>query len=241
MPIFQGRLRTKKWVVGSSTHGCWLGSYEFRLQKLFGNIIRPGSVVYDIGAHVGFYTLLASEIVGNRGTVLAFEPVTKNLRYIYEHLRLNNVVNACVIEAAVSDDCRSTTFATGPNSYMGQLSSDGEIEVKTVSLDKLRQSNEFPQPAYLKIDIEGAEYRALVGAKDVLSECRPVVFLSIHSPGLLYQCLQYLDSLEYKIFGTGDNGSAFEEELLAVPDSLVSTLQPNIPPNYYKLVRNYGK
>src|SRR5579864_334767 len=53
VPILQGPLRGRRWIVGSSTHGCWLGSYENGEQKILQASIRPGSVVYDIGANVG--------------------------------------------------------------------------------------------------------------------------------------------------------------------------------------------
>ena len=51
IPILQGKLKGKKWIVGSSNHDCWLGSYEYDMQLLFESIITPGSIVYDIGGH----------------------------------------------------------------------------------------------------------------------------------------------------------------------------------------------
>ena len=69
MPILQGRLKGKKWIVGSSNHGCWLGSYEYEKRLVFEKTVTKGSIVFDIGAHVGFYTLLASVLVGPGGRV----------------------------------------------------------------------------------------------------------------------------------------------------------------------------
>src|ERR1043165_45133 len=74
MPILQGPLRGKRWVAGSHVHGGWRGSYEFEKQQMFISAIKPGAVVYDIGANVGFYTLLASRLAGPQGRVYAFEP-----------------------------------------------------------------------------------------------------------------------------------------------------------------------
>jgi len=101
LPILQGNLKGKKWIVGSSNHGCWLGTYEFAKQRLFSETIREGSVVYDIGAHVGFYTLLASVLVGPKGKVVAFEPLPRNIYYLKKHLRLNQCKNVILVEAAV--------------------------------------------------------------------------------------------------------------------------------------------
>ena len=89
VPILQGRLRGKRWIVGSGNHGCWLGSYEYEKRRAFEQTISAGNIVFDVGAHVGFYTLLASTLVGPTGRVVAFEPAPRNLRYLKEHLRLN--------------------------------------------------------------------------------------------------------------------------------------------------------
>src|SRR5579862_7724955 len=80
LPILQGPLRGKKWVVGSGNHGCWLGSYEHDKQSLFQKTVRTGDIVYDVGANAGFYSLLASVLVGEKGQVYAFEPLPANLR-----------------------------------------------------------------------------------------------------------------------------------------------------------------
>ena len=64
MPVLQGPLRGYRWIVGSSNHGCWLGSYEYAKQRLFAQMVRSGDVVFDVGANVGFYTLLAACRVG---------------------------------------------------------------------------------------------------------------------------------------------------------------------------------
>jgi hypothetical protein len=122
LPILQGRLKGKKWIVGSSVHGCWLGSYEFDKQRLFEQTVTRGSVVFDIGAHVGFYTLLSSVLVGTVGKVFAFEPVPRNLHYLYEHLRFNDATNVTVTEAAVADACGTTLFDESANSATGHLS-----------------------------------------------------------------------------------------------------------------------
>ena len=82
VPILQGELKGYKWIKGSSINGCWLGSYEFEKQVLFGNVIKRGMVVYDIGANVGFYTLLASKLAGDTGRVYSFEPFPGNIEYL---------------------------------------------------------------------------------------------------------------------------------------------------------------
>jgi hypothetical protein len=72
--VLQGPARGMKWVVGSGTHGCWLGSYEYSKQRLLRRLIRPGDVVYDVGANVGFYTLLLLRELGYRLASLDSRP-----------------------------------------------------------------------------------------------------------------------------------------------------------------------
>jgi len=91
--------------------------------------------VYDIGANVGFYTLLASGLVGSKGLVVAFEPAPKNIDFLKRHLSINNLSNVLVVESAVSDKDGYEYFDKGPNESMGRLKTDGDIQVKTLTLD----------------------------------------------------------------------------------------------------------
>jgi FkbM family methyltransferase len=174
LPILQGRLRSYRWITGSSNHGCWLGSYEYEKQQLISQRIPPGSVVYDIGAHVGFYTLLFSHLVGSTGQVVAFEPFPANLAYLQRHLALNHITNVQVIAAAVAAALGSANFAIGGNSSEGHLVNQATattLTVNQVSLDILLPT--LPPPAFLKLDIEGAELAALQGARDLLVRPSP--------------------------------------------------------------------
>ena len=180
VPIIQGKLKGKKWIVGSSNHGCWLGSYENDKQILFASMVSEGAVVYDIGAHVGFYTLLASKLVGPRGKVLSFEPLPRNAHYLQEHLRLNSIENVTFIQSAISDKSGTAFFEEERSGYMGSLSSKGCIEVKTDCLDELIARGDFPAPECMKIDVEGAELSVLKGAESILADNRPTIFLATH-------------------------------------------------------------
>jgi FkbM family methyltransferase len=216
MPILQGRLRGKKWIVGSSNHGCWLGSYEFDKQLLFEKMIAPGSIVYDLGGHAGFYTLLASELVGPAGKVFVFEPVPRNLAHIKEHLRINRASNVTVIEAAVSDKSGVCQFDESPNSSMGKLAPDGKLTVKTVALDELIARGDIPAPDYVKIDIEGGEMLALLGARRML-ESHPTIFLATHGDKVHQECCQLLQSTGYSLQPIDGLSIKESSEILATP------------------------
>lgn len=219
MPILQGRLTGKQWIVGSSQHGCWLGSYESDKQLLFEKTITEGSVVFDLGAHVGFYTLLASTLVGSKGRVFTFEPMPKNLFYLKEHLRLNRMTNVTVIEAAVSDCSGVTYFEEGSSTFEGHISSQGTLQVKTVSLDELIARGEISTPDYIKMDVEGAEMQVFSGAKSLLANARPTIFLATHGDDVHQQCCQFLTSLGYQLQPIGGKSLEQSDEILAYYES----------------------
>src|SRR5204862_8148905 len=71
VPILTGPNRRFRWSVGAGDHGCWLGSYEIEKQLAIWRACRPGATVFDVGANVGFYTLLMARAVGRAGQVVA--------------------------------------------------------------------------------------------------------------------------------------------------------------------------
>jgi FkbM family methyltransferase len=216
VPILQGPLRGKRWIVGASTHGCWLGSYEYANQRLFSKTIRPRSVVYDVGAHVGFYTLLAATLVGPQGHVVAFEPVPRNIGFLKEHLKLNGITNVTVVEAAAGTGEGSAWFDEGPTSSMGHLSATGALRVHTVRIDEMVAAGKIPPPEYIKMDVEGAEALVLTGAKATLIERLPTLFISTHGPQVHRECVELLRALPYEVESAGGTGSE-GFELVAQP------------------------
>lgn len=199
IPILQGPLRGKKWIVGASNHGCWIGSFEYDKQHTFAHTIRPGSVVFDIGAQAGFYTLLSSVLVKNTGRVIAFEPLPRNVLLLREHIRLNDIKNAQVFPVAVADYSGTTTFAEGASVSQGYISSHGDLIVHVVSLDELVAEQAIPLPNYIKIDVEGAEMLVLTGAQKTLSQAQPTIFLATHGRDIHQQCCTFLEEIGYEL------------------------------------------
>jgi len=197
MRIWQGPLRGKKWITGASIHGCWLGSYEFDKQVLIARTLENGTTFFDIGANVGFYTLLASSLVGNAGKVFAFEPVPRNLAFLKKHLEMNDVQNVRVFNAAVSDRSGVAQFSEGPSNSMGKLAGEGALTVELVSLDGLLAEGKITRPNYMKIDVEGAEFSVLQGARNLLTDASPMIFLATHGNEVHSQCVSLLQSLGY--------------------------------------------
>jgi hypothetical protein len=80
--ILRGPLRQKKWIKGAGPNAYWVGTYEVARIRSFAGATSQGAVVYDVGANVGIYSLVASLRVGVSGRVYAFEPLERNLRYL---------------------------------------------------------------------------------------------------------------------------------------------------------------
>ena len=218
LPVLQGPMRGFKWIIGSSIHGCWLGSYESAKQKRFSIAVKRGDVVYDIGANVGFYSLLASALVGPAGKVFSFEPVPRNLHFLERHLHLNDVKNCSVLEAAVGRVDGTANFDTGPHPAMGHLTNDetrNGLKVRILALDRLIASGRLPAPDVIKCDIEGGEYDALQGALDTLARFTPAIFLATHGADAHEKCCRLLTGLRYRL--TPIDGLSLEEssEILA--------------------------
>ena len=199
MPVLQGPLRGYRWVVGSSNHGCWLGSYEYNKQRLFARALRSGDVVFDVGANVGFYTLLAARRVGPQGRVVAFEPLASNVRFVQRHLRLNHIDNAQIVEAAVGSHNGPALFETHHSNAMGRVSDRGSTIIEQVSLDALSDSRTIPDPALMKIDVEGAELNVLEGASRMLTRARPSIFLATHGVDIHRACCDFLRRVGYDL------------------------------------------
>lgn len=208
MRILSGPLAGKRWLSTSATHGCWLGTYELQLQREIAARLKYSDVFYDVGANVGFFSLLASY---RAAQVVAFEPAPRNVELLRHNLALNGRLNVTIVQAAVSDSAGKERFATGRSASQGRLG-DAGYEVKLVSLD----SQNLPPPSVIKMDIEGAESLALLGAKKLLRKHKPVIFLSSHGWQQHELCWRFLHSLGYSLTLRGDGTVDGQYESIAI-------------------------
>ena len=217
MRVLQGPAKGKRWIAGASTHGCWLGSYEGEKQRVFQDLVKPGSVVYDVGANVGFYTLLGSVLSGEGGRVYAFEPVPRNLGYLERHVRMNGLSNVRVFDVAMGAGSGVARFSLASNASMGHLGGgDGEeIEVRVEALDGLIRREGLRAPTLVKCDIEGAEAGFLRGAEVTLREMRPAVLLATHGREVHRDCCEFLVGLGYSLRAVDGANVEETDEILA--------------------------
>ena len=161
----------------------WLGTYEVELQAALRELVKPGMVAYDVGANIGYISLILSRLVGKSGQVFAFEALPGNVERLQENLRLNEA-SVEVIAGAVVDRAGPVHFLVGPSGGMGKaegsagrqdVSYQETLTVPGISLDEFVFQQRMPPPQSIKLDIEGGEVLALPGMQRVLAEFHPLV------------------------------------------------------------------
>ena len=167
------------------------GHPEPAVQAEILNHLKAGSCFYDVGAHIGYYSLVAARVVGQEGRVVAFEPDPDNLAALRENLLRNVLPHVDVIPAAVWKHSGSVAFQRSA-SESPEISSrrgavvganaesidSGRIEVEAVSLDEIAQ--DYRPPTMIKIDVEGGEVEAIQGARRLIAHSRPILLIEVH-------------------------------------------------------------
>jgi FkbM family methyltransferase len=158
------------------TPGLLSGEYEAHLTAVFERYCTAGMTVVDVGANLGYYSLLASRLVGPSGRVVALEPNSENCRLLLSSLRLNDITNVQLLPVAADVATGWAYYSTHVGSN-GGLIEDGDLlahpgtVVPTFRLDELVDGT----VGFLKMDVEGAEGRVVRGATRLIERDRPIV------------------------------------------------------------------
>ncbi len=150
----------------------WLGHYERPLQRFLHDNLGESDVFFDIGAHVGFFSVCAASI-GAR--VISVEPSAANAARLRRNAELNGF-DIAVVEAAAWDETGTVglvAYASTKEAHV--VPGEG---VASVTIDEL--ARRFGPPVIMKLDVEGAEARALEGARHVLADAQPIVVCELH-------------------------------------------------------------
>ena len=218
--ILGGPLRGRRWIPKASIANCWLGSSAPEVQESLRRLAGPGSVVFDVGAHAGFVTLCAAQIVEGTGRVVAFEPLPANLENLRRHVELNGLGNVDVLPVALASVSGTARFDVGNDLSTGHLAQDGTVEVETASLDALLASGDVPPPDVVKVDVEGAEADVLAGADQLLGGRQPALILATHGLDRHAACLEVLAGHGYRVQVIRETplaGADFRADLVAEP------------------------
>jgi len=232
------------WVAGDDEmdDAVFTGNFEDSERRFIQGFLKPGMTVLDIGAHHGFYTMLAAKMVGRTGRVMGFEPSPRERERLLVHLRLNRLLDrvSIFLVALGRETAESTLYVvagrdTGCNSLRPPAVTEPTqtIQVPVTSLDTFLAQQNVARVDFIKMDVEGAELGVLEGAEDLLGRCpRPVILAELadsrtlpwgYSASAIYDLLAAKD---YRWFAITQDGKLracsrtdqFGTNLVAFPD-----------------------
>jgi FkbM family methyltransferase len=164
------------------------GTYEPGVVQRLEELIQPGWTAIDVGANIGYFTLLMANRVGPQGKVIAFEPLAENFKILKENIKMNghaNVVaeNLALMSRTERIELRSAT--PGAITWVASVRIDQNAAVESqsveaVTLDEYVQTKGIAKVDFLKIDVEGAEASVLEGATNVLNRDKPILLIEMH-------------------------------------------------------------
>lgn len=209
------------------------GSYENTELNWIEKNLNPDDVFIDIGANIGIYTLSAAQKISH-GKVYSFEPFEQNHNSLLKNIELNPFKNIQVEKLAIAE-CEKTIslFYDDADKNMGMVSSynvskKNETIIKAIALDDFVISNKINKIAIIKMDIEGNEWFAFQGMKNVLKNQKPKLLIEV-DPEILErtgytanEIFSFLELLNYKRFYFNENGNLVEEEpIITVTKNIV--------------------
>jgi len=179
-----------QWIARNDACGRMIlrGHFERAESQFVESFLKPGMTVLDIGAHHGYYSLLASQKVGPTGRVIAFEPSPRERAHLIEHLRINSCTNTRVEPSAVGETAGFSELyvvngkETGFNSLRPPEVSEATTttQVQVIRLADYLEQNQIPVVDFIKLDVEGGELGVLKGAGRFLDRSpRPVILCEV--------------------------------------------------------------
>jgi len=215
-----------------------VGEYEKETTSMFEQILKPGMVVVDVGAHVGYFSLIAARKVGSGGKVFSFEPDPINYELLQRNIDLNGYTNVTTVNAAVADEIGTRTlFQTALDSgrhstYHHGLPENGSVEVETWTLDAFWESQDWPTVDLIKVDVEGAEVDVLNGMAVLREKMLGVQLIIEFNPALLesagvesFAFLEKLSSCGFRIACINERQGVIPLEGLSIKELVTGLLR----------------
>ena len=192
--------------------------FELGTSDFFEKFLKKGYIVFDIGANLGWYTILAAKCVGSSGQVHGFEPVPKIFQKLKDNVELNSDFNKVIKlhDIAITNGknkeielfsyeglCHGLTSA---KALYGDISSATKVSVKAKTLDEIWKKTFFPKVDLIKVDVEGLEYDVVSGAQKLIKEVCPLWLLEINyqtskafhwNPGQLIEFFRKLNNYHF--------------------------------------------
>jgi FkbM family methyltransferase len=146
---------------------------------------QPGMCAFDIGAHLGYYSLLLAKCVGPVGRVVSFEAAPENFSTLQRNILINNLENVELINLAAYSESRMIGMSVSPTDAgsgdwsISRRANGDSIQVQTISIDQFCEANQV-LPDFLKIDVEGAEHDVLMGGRETIGRNQPTMLIELH-------------------------------------------------------------
>jgi FkbM family methyltransferase len=222
LSIMEGKLKGYKWPTDRNYEYILGTNEEKNVLNEFCSWFTPSSIFYDLGSNIGYYSLIANTIISS-GKIYAIEPTAFNNKIFRALLILNKkyLKTNCIQikEFAIADIEKDIMFSNNTkfsesNSYINNTFNNNAatFKVKCYSIDSLLSMG-YEAPNIIKIDIEGAEYDALRGAKNTLIKYKPNLLLATHNcvlPRVKENCIHFLEDLGYQLKHTGYHNKTLE-------------------------------
>lgn len=161
--------------------------YEPEVTRAVESLLAPGDTFLDVGANIGYFSLLASSIVGEHGQVFAIEPNDMNVKLLESSIRSNAMENVTVIQVGASETIGTlmlhSNVGNGTTSAVGRRDLFSSRTVAGIPIDSLLSDRRKPI-SLIKIDVEGFEYRALRGSEKLLEKDRPAIVFEFSAGGI---------------------------------------------------------
>ncbi len=214
--IWSGPLKGKRW---SFTSGLKFirGNYEQYKTDAFLETFTPGSIFFDIGAHVGYFSSIAAVINNGTGWVYSFEPRPMNIQFFRRHIEVNSFKNVTLIDAAAGQYDGFVQFDDRHGSATGFVSGKGNMKVKQVSVAGLIKNGMLPSPDFIKIDVEGGEISVLTDLDEFISLNRPKMLVATHGKECQDFTEAFLGKNNYSFRILNPEAVSGDTEIIAIP------------------------
>jgi FkbM family methyltransferase len=199
--------RFRMWLSPAAYSDFIFGTYEAICAQKLAENVKPSTICVDVGANLGYFTILMSRLVGENGQVIAFEPMPDTYEILCKNVKLNQLTNIKTIRGAVSNESGSVQLFTEPSAKLSKTASMVGYRLEGVpqatEVPALRLDDYYAQekrlPDLIKMDVEGAEGSVLKGARQTIARGRPLLLVEIHAWGSpeSQQVLDLLTELGY--------------------------------------------
>jgi FkbM family methyltransferase len=211
------------------------GCFEIDTTKAIQKIVKPGMMIFDVGANIGCHLLPMAKIIGTGGRIVAFEPMEWPLKKLKRNIELNNFNNILVENIGLSEFEEDKVINFRSSWTIDETVIPESLKSKDVhftTIDHYLEAKKMSRLDVIKLDVDGYEFKILKGAKKCLSEQRPIFFMELGDYTLkstgdnISDLIEYFFSFGYEFYNEKDFSvfSNKEEIIKSIPNLDTTTI-----------------